>query len=198
MATQPFADDKDWTWVLNSLCAECEFEVRDFAREEISALIRANAGEWLSILEGDDTTLRQRPRADRWSALEYAAHVRDVFDLYDYRLGLMLAEDGPHYPNWNQDDTALQKDYANSDPARVAVELAAAGERLTSRFETVSGEDWGRTGTAAMGLRSPLKASPAISSTTRCITCTMFEPVWLSSALAVGDAEPDSLEEGVR
>lgn len=146
MATQPFADDKDWTWVLNTLCAECEFEVREFPREDISGLIRTSIGEWLAVLQGGHEALRQRPREDRWSALEYAAHVRDVFDLYDYRLGLMLAEVGPHYPNWNQDDTAIEKDYANSDPARVAVELAAAGERLASRFETVSGEDWARTG----------------------------------------------------
>ena len=27
--------------------------------------------------------MRQRPRADRWSPLEYACHIRDVFRIYD-------------------------------------------------------------------------------------------------------------------
>jgi hypothetical protein len=33
-----------------------------------------------------------RPSDDRWSALEYACHVRDVFRLYDERLEMMLTE----------------------------------------------------------------------------------------------------------
>ena len=150
-AAQPFADDKDWTWVLDALCEECEFEVRYFPREAISSLIRSTVGEWLLVLEGHEGVLRTRPRPDRWSALEYAAHVRDVFDLYDYRLALMLAENGPRYPNWNQDETAIEKDYANEDPARVAAELAEAGRRLARRFDRVSGDVWERTGLRSDG-----------------------------------------------
>ena len=146
VATRAFADDKDWTWVLSTLCEECEFEVRYFLREEISSLIRTSVGAWLSILQGDAAVLRKRPRPDRWSALEYAAHVRDVFDLYDYRLGMMLAEEDPHYPNWNQDETAVEKDYGSQAPVRVAAELAGAGEKLASRFDRVTGDDWERTG----------------------------------------------------
>ena len=145
-AAQAFSDDKDWTWVLDALCEECGFEVRYFPREDISSLICASVGEWLLVLESDEALLRTRPRPDRWSALEYAAHVRDVFDLYDYRLGLMLAEDDPHYPNWNQDVTAIEKDYASEDPARVAGELAEVGRRLARRFDRVSGDAWERTG----------------------------------------------------
>ena len=145
-AARPFADDKDWTWVLNALCEECEFEVRYFPRQRVSSLVRATVDEWLVVLESDEVVLRTRPRPDRWSALEYAAHVRDVFDLYDYRLSLMLAEEGPHYPNWNQDETAVDKDYANEDPARVAGGLAEAGRRLAGRFDLVSGDAWERTG----------------------------------------------------
>jgi len=146
MPEKAFADDKDWTWVLDDLCPECEFEVRHFPRRQISALIRSSVAEWLSILQADEANLRRRPRPDRWSALEYAAHVRDVFELYDYRLGLMLAEHGPHYPNWNQDEAAIEKDYAGSDPAQVGVELLAAGERLAGHFEQIADEDWQRPG----------------------------------------------------
>ncbi len=50
-----------------------------------------------------------------WSPLEYACHVRDVFPLFDERLVLMLAQDGPQYANWDQDATAVER-YAEQDP----------------------------------------------------------------------------------
>ena len=61
----------------------------------------------------------RRPRPDKWSALEYGCHVRDVLRLYDYRLGLMLTEDDPLYPNWDQDETAVADRYDTQDPAAV-------------------------------------------------------------------------------
>jgi len=146
MSEAPFSDDKDWTWVLNELCSECEYEVRTFPRESIGAMIRSNAAQWVSLLSGDETALRQRPRPDRWSALEYACHVRDVFELFDHRLHLMLTEDGPRYANWNQDETAIERRYGDADPAAVAIALAANAESLANRFEQVSGAAWARTG----------------------------------------------------
>ncbi len=142
----PFADDKDWTWVLDEVCPECGNDVRGFPRETISTLIRENAAEWVEILGGPEAELRARPRADKWSPLEYAFHVRDVYELYEFRLGLMLDQDGPHYPNWDQDETAVEKNYGAADPAAVATELAAEAEQLASRFDGVSGEQWDRTG----------------------------------------------------
>lgn len=147
MTEQPFTDDKDWTWVLNELCPECEYEVRAFDVTEISDLIRGSAAQWADILESTDAaTLRRRPRDDRWSALEYACHVRDVYALYNYRLGLMLNEVGPHYPNWNQDETAVEKNYGESDPDEVSAELTDNAAALARHFATVKDEDWERTG----------------------------------------------------
>ena len=86
-------DEKDWTWVLRRPCPECGLDTSSFAREEIPAMTRANAAAWRAPLAVADAA--DRPRPDRWSALEYGCHVRDVFRLYDYRLGLMLTEDDP-------------------------------------------------------------------------------------------------------
>jgi hypothetical protein len=142
----PFADDKDWTWVLADVCPECGHDVRAFPREQIGAMIRANAAEWVQILGDSTDDLRRRPRDDKWSPLEYGFHVRDVYELYDFRLGLMLDEDGPHYPNWDQDETAVQKNYGAADPATVSAELDAEAEKLAVRFDGVSGDMWDRTG----------------------------------------------------
>jgi hypothetical protein len=142
-------DGKDWTWVLSRVCPECGFDTQSFAREEIPAMIRANAAEWRAPLAAPDAA--GRPRPDRWSALEYGCHVRDVFRLYDYRLGLMLAEDDPLYPNWDQDETAIADDYAAQDPAVVADELASAAEAIAASFGALSGDQWLRPGRRSDG-----------------------------------------------
>ena len=125
-------DGKDWTWVLGRPCPECGLDTQSFAREEIPAMIRANAAAWRAPLAAADAA--DRPRPDRWSALEYGCHVRDVFRLYDYRLGLMLAEDDPLYPNWDQDETAVADDYAAQNPAMVADELASAADAIAGQL----------------------------------------------------------------
>jgi hypothetical protein len=72
--------------------------------------------------------------------------VRDVHRVYAGRVGRMLAEDGPHYENWDQDATATQERYGEQDPATVARELQAAGAELGALFSSVSGDGWDRTG----------------------------------------------------
>ena len=106
--------------------------------------LRANAEGWVAILAGHDVAVRPRPGV--WSPLEYACHVRDVFRLYDYRLNLMLNEDDPHYPNWDQDETAVAERYGEQDPATVSAELVAAQLTLSASFTGVSGDQWQRTG----------------------------------------------------
>jgi SAM-dependent methyltransferase len=142
-------DDKDWTWVLGRPCPECGLDTQSFSREEIPAMIRANAAAWRAPLAAPDAA--DRPQPDQWSALEYGCHVRDVFRLYDYRLGLMLTEDDLFYPNWNQDETAVADDYASQDPAVVAGELASAGDALAASFAAVSGDQWLRPGRRSDG-----------------------------------------------
>lgn len=137
-------DDKDWTWVLERPCPECGFDTRAFEVTEVGDLIRANASAWQRVLASPDAA--QRPSPDRWSPLEYACHVRDVFRLFAERLDLMLTEDGPHYANWDQDATAIEDDYAGQSPVAVAVELTRAGAALADRFDAVEGDQWQRTG----------------------------------------------------
>ena len=57
----------------------------------------------------------QRPRPDVWSTLEYGCHVRDVHRIFAERVRLMLTQDEPRFPNWDQDETAVTDDYASQD-----------------------------------------------------------------------------------
>jgi hypothetical protein len=76
-----------------------------------------------------------------------------VHRLYDTRLALMLTVDGPHYPNWDQDATAVADRYAEQDPATVAAALRDAAGALAARFEGVTGDQWQRTGVRSDGAR---------------------------------------------
>jgi hypothetical protein len=74
-----------------------------------------------------------------------------VFRLYDMRLHLMLDEDDPHYPNWDQDESAVTEAYNQQDPSAVYRELAEAAEQVAVSFEQVAGDDWQRTGLRSDG-----------------------------------------------
>jgi hypothetical protein len=142
-------ETKDWTWVLERRCDECGFDTRSFPREQVGDMIRANAAEWTELLR--HRRVAARPSDDRWSGLEYACHVRDVFRLYDERLVMMLEQDDPLYPNWDQDQTAIEEDYGSEDPARVVGEIGEAAERLATRFDAVEKDQWDRPGRRSDG-----------------------------------------------
>jgi hypothetical protein len=143
-------DSKDWTWVLQRPCPECGFDTSAFPREDVVGMIEANAAAWHEVLTGCDD-VRTRPEPGKWSALEYGCHVRDVLRLYDYRLGLILTQDDPLFPNWDQDETAVAERYGEQDPATVAAELSAAAAAIAEHFRTVSGDQWQRTGNRSDG-----------------------------------------------
>jgi hypothetical protein len=142
-------DSKDWTWVLERPCPECGFDASSFARESVPEMIRTNAAAWRVVLNRPDAA--QRPSEERWSPLEYACHVRDVFHLFDERLALMLAEDDPLFANWDQDVTAVEDRYAEQAPATVLDELEAAGTGIAASFAAVQGAQWERLGRRSDG-----------------------------------------------
>jgi hypothetical protein len=142
-------DDKNWTWVLERVCPDCGFDGTTTHAGAVPDLIRAGADEWTQLLAHPHARLR--PTADQWSALEYACHVRDVFRLYEYRLGLMLDQDDPTFPNWDQDATAVADRYDLQDPATVAAELHAAATSIAAAFEAVRPDQWQRTGVRSDG-----------------------------------------------
>jgi hypothetical protein len=85
--------------------------------------------------------------------LEYACHVRDVCTLYHRRLDLMLREDDPLYPNWDQDATAVEERYREQDPAAVFAQLHDAANALADAFDGVVGDQWLRRGRRGDGAR---------------------------------------------
>ena len=105
----------------------------------------------VALLRLERPSWAARPDAEHWSATEYACHVRDVFRLFDTRLGLMLDQDDPLFANWDQDVTAVEDGYATQDPATVAAELLAAGDVIAASFDGVTDEQRSRVGRRSDG-----------------------------------------------
>jgi DinB superfamily len=143
-------DTKDWTWVLARPCPECGYVAADVDRARLGALVRDNAAAWQAVLARPEG-LADRPSGDRWSALEYAGHIEDVYRIMDARLALMLAEDDPAFANWDQDETAEERRYGEADPPALAAALGAAAAVLADRYDAVAGPTWDRTGRRSDG-----------------------------------------------
>ncbi|MDX1882964.1 DinB family protein [Mycolicibacterium sp. 120270] len=142
-------DTKDWTWVITRRCPECGFDGSTMSHTAVADAIRADAEDWPRRLSGADVTVRPRPTV--WSALEYGCHVRDVHRIFNERVSLMLTEDGPHFPNWDQDATAIDDDYGSQDPAVVSSELVDAARTVADTYDRVTRDAWGRRGFRSNG-----------------------------------------------
>lgn len=143
-------DTKDWTWVLDRPCPECGFDASTCQPADVPGLIRENVAAWSRMLaEGSIRAGRQR--AGAWSSLEYACHVRDVYRRYRERVLLMVGEDDPLFPNWDQDASAVADRYDGQDPARVVDELGAAAEALARTLEQLDAPAWERPGRRSDG-----------------------------------------------
>ncbi len=142
-------DTKNWTWVVERPCPECEFDPSAIAPRDVAGILRANATAWPTVLERADVALR--PDDSTWSPLEYAAHVRDVLRLYRARLALMMRENDPVYPNWDQDETAIAERYGEQDPETVGREILAAASALADDFDGLSADSWDRRGRRSDG-----------------------------------------------
>lgn len=133
-------------------CDECGFVYEEVAAADIPAAVRGFARRYRAPLsrflpgEDADALLRQRPDPDTWSALEYAAHVRDVFASYAGWIELTVAEDRPRLEGPPPDELAELREYNGDDPAVVADALAANAERLAATIEVVPQDAWDRVG----------------------------------------------------
>ena len=145
MDVNPEPDSKDWTWVLHGTCPECGFDTRAPQRAALAGLTAVVGQRWAEAMAMQPApTLRPAPAV--WSPLEYACHVRDVFELACVRVELMLAEDAPQFANWDQDATAIDDDYPSQDPQTVADQLVEQASRFAGIVASVPDDSWSRSG----------------------------------------------------
>jgi hypothetical protein len=101
--------------------------------------------------EDPDVILRTRPEPAVWSALEYAAHVRDVFAFYRDRVARALSEDRPQYVPLDPDAVCIERRYNDEDPAETVAGLAAAERELVALLDGLDEAQWARVGIGVDG-----------------------------------------------
>jgi hypothetical protein len=133
-------------------CQECGFDYEALDRAEIPTALRSFPKRYRAPLtrflpgEGGDALVRQRPAPEVWSALEYAAHVRDVFANYDRWIAQCLTQERPVMEGPGPDELAAEGRYNEDDPAAVADALATNAERLAATVAAVPADGWDRAG----------------------------------------------------
>lgn len=118
--------------------AEAVAKLRGFGRRYRAPLTRFLPGE------DGDVLLRERSEPGTWSALEYAAHVSEVFHNYDHWVLRSLEEDDPVIDAPTPDEAVEAGRFNEADPAEVAGAIAAHAEALAATLEAVPEEAWGR------------------------------------------------------
>lgn len=135
-------DDADWTWVLTRPCPDCGFDPNDFRVDGVPSILRDAKERYAAVLARADA--RTRPSAGVWSPVEYTAHVRDVCDVMGGRLEQILGGGGEQvqFANWDQDETANQKQYWASDPDVLKGEVEVAFESAADVYSRPVGDQW--------------------------------------------------------
>ncbi|MDP1821050.1 MAG: DinB family protein [Acidimicrobiales bacterium] len=133
-------------------CDECRFEYASEDEASIPDRLRTLGRRYQAplsrFLPGEDGPglLRSHPADGAWSALEYACHVRDVFEVQRQRLEQTLVQDQPAYGPMGREERVVDLAYNEQPPAEVAQAVAANAEALAASFEGLTAEQWARTG----------------------------------------------------
>lgn len=118
-------------------CAGCGFAWEAVGRDEIGPRAAGGAAAIAALLAAEPEQAVHRPTPDRWSALEYAAHVRDVLLTVRDRLVIGLVEDDPGFKPLYRDERIDLGLYRLDTPDAVAAELPPAAAMFARVFEAI-------------------------------------------------------------
>jgi S-DNA-T family DNA segregation ATPase FtsK/SpoIIIE len=128
-------------------CAECGYCYGALGRPGIAPELRALARRYRDVLHGSGgERLRAHPRADTWSALEYACHVRDVLAVQRQRVQLARTEEQPAFASMRREERVLEERYNAQEPTEVAGRIQGGADALATTLEALDDAGWRRTG----------------------------------------------------
>ena len=127
-------------------CEACKFDGSVYAPAQLVAAIRDLGPQWKGLLLDAGYELRLRPAPDTWSALEYAAHSRDVTALHVFGVEQALTIDEPSFPGIEGDELvqSAAEGYSALDPDVVGRELDTQAGRLADLAQESGPTAWSR------------------------------------------------------
>jgi len=131
---------------IHERCSACQFDGESYDNSSLTAAIAELGGAWRVLLGGAGCELRVRPNPRTWSAIEYAAHSRDITALHVFGVEQALTGTEPVFPAIAGDALieASAFGYADEDPEVVVGQLDREARRL-ARLAVDAGVDrWGQ------------------------------------------------------
>ena len=126
-------------------CDACGFNGAGYDNASLLDALRSLGHRWRSVLSETGPELHQRPEPAVWSAIEYAAHSRDVTALHVFGLEQALKLDEPSYPAIGDDlAESAAASYRDADPDLVLDDLDQKATRLAQLAEEAGHDRWSR------------------------------------------------------
>ncbi len=118
-------------------CEVCGFVWDRVSPAEVAPRIVLATSKFDRLLKSDPERARRRPTPDRWSALEYGCHVRDVLIHVRDRVVLGAVDDNPT-PHALYGSQRIELGlYANEVPSVVGDELRVVGALFGRTFDSL-------------------------------------------------------------
>jgi hypothetical protein len=133
-------------------CEQCGFDGSRYDGPALLAAIRDLGPKWRALLATAGERRRVRPAPETWSALEYAAHSRDITALHVFGVEQALTGSEPRFEavdpgladsaaaNYNSESVDVVVDALEANTQRLATTADDAGEETWSRGITL-GDD---------------------------------------------------------
>ena len=127
-------------------CAECGFDGADVDDAALLEALRALGPKWDALLVRAADDVRTRPEPAVWSAIEYAAHSRDILALHVFGIEQALTVDEPTFPAIDADALveAAATTYGEADPILVSRELGVQAAAMADLAHSVDPHSWTR------------------------------------------------------
>jgi hypothetical protein len=111
-------------------------------------VVMAELVPWLEQRVGalDDATLRRPEKPGKWCVLEVVQHLADTELVYGYRVRMMLTQDAPPIPGYDQDVWARTFRYRDLPAAQAMAQVAALRPANLRLYRSLDAAQLARTG----------------------------------------------------
>jgi hypothetical protein len=132
--------------VEHEVCAACGFDGGRYDDASLLGELRALGSRWRGLLASAGSQLRVRPEPEVWSAIEYAAHSRDITALHAFGVEQALTLDEPVFPAIEADELieSAAATYRDLDVGEVLGALEAHADRLAQLADDAGPGAWSR------------------------------------------------------
>ncbi len=115
--------------------------------EEIVEKVRTLPDRVAAVVAGlSEQELRRRPAEDEWSIKEVCGHLCDDSEMWRRRLALMLTQDNPTLPTYEQEELVRERAYQDADLAAVLADFKRNRQEIAGQLSSLAPSDWERAG----------------------------------------------------